>query len=48
MLQRESAAWSGKANRNATKINCQFTRKKARVKFGYKRSQKDRFTRSKT
>jgi hypothetical protein len=48
MLQRESAAWNGKANRNATKINWQFTRKKARLKFGYKPSQKNRFTRSKT
>ena len=38
-LQRESEAWNDKVNRDCTKINWQFTRKKARQKFGYKRSQ---------
>src|SRR5580698_6233857 len=38
ILQRESAAWNSEANHNGTKINWGFTRKKARKKFGYKRS----------
>jgi transposase len=45
-LQRESEAWNAKENRDCTKINWQFTRKKARQKFSYKRSQKNRFIRS--
>ena len=48
ILQREAAAWNSKVNRNCTKINWQFTRRKARQKFGYKRSKRNRFTRSKT
>ncbi len=48
MLQRESAAWNNKANQELLKINWRFTRKKARVKFGYKRSRTNRFMRSKT
>jgi transposase len=48
ILQRESAAWNSEANRNGTKINWSFTRKKARTKFGYKRSKTNIFTRSKT
>jgi hypothetical protein len=48
MLQRESVAWNSKVNQERIKINWQFTRKKARVNFGYKRSKKNRFTRSKT
>ncbi len=34
ILQRESAAWNSKVNRDCIKINWQFTRKKARRKFG--------------
>ena len=48
MLQRESTAWNDKANRDRVTINWQFTRKKARIKFGYKRSPRNRFMRSKT
>jgi hypothetical protein len=48
ILQRESAAWNNKANRDRIKINWQFTRTKARTKFGYRRSKRNRFTRSKT
>jgi hypothetical protein len=47
-LKREVEAWSAKANRKRLKINWQFTRRKARKKFGYKRSKTNRFTRSKT
>jgi hypothetical protein len=48
ILQRESAAWNSKINGDATKINWQFTRKKARKKFGYQRHKKNLFTRSET
>lgn len=48
MLQRESAACNSKANRDCVTINWQFTPKKARIKFGYKRSKRNRFIRSKT
>jgi hypothetical protein len=48
ILQRESAAWNSKVNHDCIKINWQFTRKKARRKFGYKRSKRNRFTRSET
>ena len=48
LLEREAAAWNSKANHNRTRINWQFTRRKARQKFGYKRSDRNRFTRSKT
>jgi hypothetical protein len=48
MLQRESAAWNAKANHDRVTINWQFTRCKARQKFGYKRSKRNHFTRSKT
>ena len=44
-LQREARAWNRKMNRDRVKINWQFTRKKARQKFGYKRN---KFTRSET
>ena len=48
ILQRETAAWNDKANRDRVKINWQFTRRKARQKFGYKRSKRNQFMRSKT
>jgi len=48
ILQREAEAWNAKANHDCTKIDWQFTRKKARIKFGYKPSKTNRFTRSKT
>jgi transposase len=35
ILQRESPVWNRKVNRAGVKINWQFTRKKARAKFGY-------------
>jgi hypothetical protein len=35
VLERESRAWNGRANRDRVKINWQFTRKKARAKFRY-------------
>jgi len=37
ILRRESRAWNRQVNRHRVKINGQFTRKKARAKFGYKR-----------
>jgi len=39
-LQREVKAWNRKANRKRTKINWQFTRKKARSLFGYEKPRK--------
>jgi DDE superfamily endonuclease len=48
ILQRETKAWTAKANHDCTKIDWQFTRKKARTKFRYKPSKRYRFTRSKT
>jgi hypothetical protein len=48
ILQREAEAWNAKANHDRTKIDWNFTRKKARIKFGYKSSKKNLFTRSKT
>ncbi len=44
-LQREARAWNRKVNRARVTINWQFTRSKARRKFGYKR---DKITRSET
>ena len=44
-LRREINAWNKRMNRDRVKINWQFTRKKARLKFGYKT---DRSKRSKT
>lgn len=44
-LRREAKAWEQRMNRNRTTIDWQFTRKKAREKFGYKRNN---ITRSKT
>jgi transposase len=38
ILRRESRAWNRKVNRVRVKIHWQFTRKKARAKFGYKRN----------
>lgn len=38
ILRRESCAWNRKVNRLRIKINWQFTRKRARAKFGYKRN----------
>jgi hypothetical protein len=35
VLKRESRAWNRKMNRQRTKIDWRFTRKKARAKFGY-------------
>ena len=48
VLKRESEAWNARANRDCTKINWQFTRKKARKKFGYERTKRNRFKWSKT
>jgi hypothetical protein len=48
ILQTEAQAWNAKQNREQVKINWQFTRQRARLKFGYKRSKRHRFTRSKT
>jgi transposase len=48
MLQRQAEAWNQNANQSRIKIDWQFTRAKARKKFGYKRSKTNRFTRSKT
>jgi hypothetical protein len=45
-LQREAAAWNARANRDCIKINWQFTRRKARKKFSYRRVKKNRFIRS--
>jgi transposase len=44
-LQREARAWNRKMNRDRVTINWQFTRKKARQKFGYNRNN---ITRSET
>ena len=38
VLRRESHAWNRKVNRARVRIDWQFTRRKARVKFGYKRN----------
>jgi len=37
-LRREVIAWNCKTNRNRVIIDWQFTRRKARIKFGYKRN----------
>jgi hypothetical protein len=37
-LRREAKAWNRKMNRNRITIDWQFTRRKARKKFGYKRN----------
>jgi hypothetical protein len=37
-LQLEAGAWNARVNHDRVKINWQFTRKKARQKFGYKPS----------
>jgi transposase len=37
-LQREAKAWNSKMDRNRVMINWQFTRRKARMKFGYNRN----------
>ena len=37
-LRQEAKAWNQKMNRNRVIIDWQFTRKKARKKFGYKRN----------
>jgi len=37
-LRREAKAWNQKMNRNLVIIDWQFTRRKARDKFGYKRN----------
>lgn len=44
-LQREARAWNRNMNHNRVTINWQFTRRKARRKFGYKTN---KFTRSQT
>ena len=41
MLQRETRAWTRKANRKRTKIDWQFTRKKARKLFRYRKPRGD-------
>jgi transposase len=38
ILRQESRAWNRKVNQAEVKIHWQFTRKEARVKFGYKRN----------
>src|SRR6266700_1766905 len=38
-LRREARAWGRRMNRNRVTIDWRFTRKKARLKFGYKRNQ---------
>jgi len=43
-LRREAKAWNRRMNRNRVVINWNFTRRKARARFGYKRNQ---FRRSK-
>jgi hypothetical protein len=48
MLQQETAAWNAKANRDCVTIDWRFTRKKARMKFGYKPAKRNHFIRSKT
>jgi hypothetical protein len=48
LLQQEAAVWNEKTNRERVNIDWQFTRKKARHKFGYKRSKRNQFTRSET
>jgi len=45
ILRQESRAWNHQVNRHRVKINWQFTRKRARGKFGYERNL---FRRSKT
>ena len=47
-LQQEAGAWNARVNYDRVKINWQFTRKKARNKFGYKPLETNRFKRSKT
>jgi hypothetical protein len=47
-LQQEAAAWNARVNCDHITINWQFTRKKARQKFGYKYPKRNRFKRSKT
>src|ERR1700756_749684 len=44
-LQQEARAWNRNMNRDLVTINWQFTRRKARRKFGYKTN---KFTRSET
>ena len=44
-LQREAQAWNRRMNRDHVTINWQFTRSKARRKFGYRRN---KITRSET
>ncbi len=47
-LPSEVQAWNARVNRDQVKIDWQFTRKKARQKFGYKPLKRNRFKRSKT
>jgi len=47
LLQQEAAAWNAKVNLDRVTIDWRFTRKKARIKFGYERK-RNRFIRSKT
>jgi hypothetical protein len=47
-LRSEVQAWNVRVNRDQVKIDWQFTRKKARQKFGYKPSKRNLFKRSKT
>jgi hypothetical protein len=37
-LRRQAKAWSHRMNRKRVTINWNFTRRKARVRFGYKRN----------
>ncbi len=48
LLRQQSQAWNRNVNEEKVKINWTFTRKTARHKFGYERSESNRFTRSKT
>ena len=38
-LQREARSWNARMNRNRVTIDWRFTRRKARLKFRYKRNQ---------
>jgi hypothetical protein len=41
-LRRETRAWNGRANRARTHIRWQFTRRDARLKFGYHKNLSNR------
>ena len=41
-LRREAKAWSRRTNRNHLSINWRFTRRNARIRFGYQKNQSKR------